>query len=201
MGDTVTISVDDVGPAAVLAQPARSTDWTQRVTALQFGTPGAPAKRGLFGRGGGGGIEVDIWPLPMPDAPLQWSTQVRFGRGADIEVALRRAGVEWPVWWAVGDGEMSVLVPRARMLMFTGFANAHLALPWFVRLNAAATGGEPGAPVQVTVETRRVHDPMQDGTLLGGVIDAYAEERSDELKRAAYEEWQVRAAANGYRRS
>lgn len=197
MGDTATISVDDVGPAAVLAQPATSTDWTQRVTTLQFGTPGSPPKRGLFGRGGGG-ITVDIWPLPIPDAPLQWGTQVRFGRGTDIEVALRRAGVEWPVWWAVGDGEMSVLVPRARMLTFTGFADARLALPWFVRLNAAATGGEPGAPVQVTIDTRRVHDPRNDGTLLGGVMDAYAEEHSDALKLAAYEEWRVRAAANGY---
>lgn len=121
---------------------------------------------------------------------------MRFGRRVDIDGAFRRAGLEWPVWWAVGQGDMTTLVEKISLLTFVGFAPPELALPWFVRLHAAAAGCDPLAPVIVV---RRVASPMRSDVdepddlddLLDDVRDS---EHSDAMKRDAYESWLERAA-------
>jgi hypothetical protein len=91
---------------------------------------------------------------------------------------------------------MTHLVEKARLLDFVGFAWPELALPWFVRLHAAATGVDALAPVVVTrsVKTPRrpEHEEFDD---LEELIDDVQESiLSDAFKQQAYGEWQARAA-------
>ncbi len=92
--------------------------------------------------------------------------------------------------------DMTHLVEKARIVDFVGFAWPELALPWFVRLHAAATGVDALAPVVVT---RNVKSPMRpehhDIEDLDDLIDDVQESTlSDSLKQRAYGEWQTRAA-------
>jgi hypothetical protein len=91
---------------------------------------------------------------------------------------------------------MSHLVEKARILDFVGFAWPELALPWFVRLHAAATGVDALAPVVVTRNVkspmRAEHDEIED---VDDLIDDVQESTlSDAFKQQAYGEWQARAA-------
>ena len=91
---------------------------------------------------------------------------------------------------------MTHLVEKARILDFVGFAWPELALPWFVRLHAAATGADALAPVVVR---RDVTSPMraeyQEINDLDDLIDELGESMlSDSFKQQAYGEWQSRAA-------
>jgi hypothetical protein len=102
--------------------------------------------------------------------------------------------LDWPVWWAIPD--MTHLVAKARILEFVGFARPELALAWFVRLHAAATGVDAFAPVVVTrsvkAPMRPEHDEIDDLDDL--IDDVQRSTLSDAFKQQAYGEWQSRAA-------
>lgn len=191
------VTASDVSAAIPLARPTSSTGASRKVTMLQLDAE-APSRRKLFGSRRRGGISVTVDPSPVPDGPFEWATQVRFPRGVDVHQAFARVGLEWPVWWAVGLGEMTTLIEKIRMLTFVGFADPALALPWFVRLHAAATGAEPHAPVRVTGS---VSTPLpvthHDNLALDVLHHVQASAHSDRLKLQAYEEWRSRAAEAG----
>lgn len=197
----VEITADDVGAAMALAVPATDTAWSHKQTTLHFRARDEPSSGlgRLLGGGRGRGIAVHLDPSPVPAGPFIWSTQVRFPRGAGVAESLARAGVAWPMWWAVGQGDLTTLVERARMLVFTGFAGPALALPWFVRLHAAATGADPADPVRVSASVTSPLNPRLTDDGIEDVIRLASDElHSDQLKALAYEQWQARATEVGY---
>jgi len=189
----VKITAANVEAAIALAEPAPdSAIGSYRVTTLEF-SANEPSRFGRMFKGGDS-ISVSVDPSPVDGGALQWYTQVRFPRGIDFEREFARVGLDWPVWWAIPD--MTHLIEKARILDFVGFAWPELALPWFVRLHAAATGVDPFGPVVVT---RHVKSPMrpehQEIEDLDDLIDDVQESTlSDSFKQQAYGEWQARAA-------
>jgi len=191
--DHVKITAANVGPAVALAEPIpESASASYQVTTLEFSAKEPSRFAKMFK--GGDGIAVSVDPSPAQGGAFMWSTQVRFPKGIDFEREFARVGLDWPVWWAIPD--MTHLVEKARILDFVGFAWPELALPWFVRLHAAATGADALAPVVVK---REVTSPMrpeyQEIDDLDDLIDDVGESMlSDSLKQQAYGEWQSRAA-------
>jgi hypothetical protein len=189
----VKITAANIDAAVALAEPIpESASVSYQVTTLEFSAK-EPSRLGRMFKGGDS-ISVSVDPSPVEGGALLWSTQVRFPRGIDFEREFARVGLAWPVWWAIPD--MTHLVEKARILEFVGFAWPELALPWFVRLHAAATGVDALAPVVVT---RSVKAPMRPETDeihdLDDLIDELQESTlSDSLKQHAYGEWQARAA-------
>jgi hypothetical protein len=192
--DRVRITAADVSAAVPLCEPVEEGTFGYRVVNLDF----SAKEPGRFGKmfGGGDGISVSI-DLPAVEGGVPiWSTQVRFERGLDADREFSRAGLEWPIWWAIPD--LSHFIEKARILQFTGFATAELALPWFVRLHAVVAGVDPLAPVVVT---RSVSSPMRSNAdrEFDDTWDDVAEsEFSDDLKGIAYGEWQARAHEHGF---
>lgn len=192
----VEITAADVAAAVALAEPVpESASVAYQVTTLDLSAKG----QSRFGRmfKGGDGISVTVDPSPVEGGAWLWSTQVRFPRGIQFEREFARVGLTWPVWWAIPD--RTHLVEKARILEFVGFARPELALPWFVRLHAAATGADALAPIVVTrsvkAPMRAEHDEVED---LDDLIDEVREATlSDSLKQQAYGEWQARAAEHG----
>lgn len=188
---TATITATDVEAAIALAEPVPESA-SYRVTTLEFAATGRSRLAKMFGAGDG--ISVNVDPSPVDGGAFSWHTQVRFPRGIDFDREFNRVGLDWPVWWAIP--EMTHLVEKVRILEFVGFATPELALPWFVRLHAAATGVDALAPVEVTRDVkspmRPHHDSLDD---LDDVMDDVERSvQSDSLKRQAYGEWQARAA-------
>jgi hypothetical protein len=189
----VKITAANVEGAVALAEPIpESASVSYQVTTLEFSAKEPSRFAKVFK--GGDGITVNVDPSPVEGGAFLWSTQVRFPRGIDFEREFARVGLEWPVWWAIPD--MSHLVEKARILDFVGFAWPELALPWFVRLHAAATGVDALAPVVVTRNVkspmRAEHDEIED---VDDLIDDVQESTlSDAFKQQAYGEWQARAA-------
>ena len=192
-GDPVKITAANVEAAVALAEPvAESASGSYRVTTLEFSAKEPSRFAKMFK--GGDGISVTVDPSPVEGGAFLWATQVRFPRGFDAGREFARVGLDWPVWWAIPD--MTHLVEKVRILDLVGFASPELALPWFVRLHAAATGVDPFAPVVVsrTVKSpmRPEHDDIED---LDDLIDEVQESTlSDAMKLEAYGEWQARAA-------
>lgn len=190
---SVKVTAANVDAAVALAEPiAESASVSYQVTTLEFSAKEPSRFAKVFK--GGEGITVNVDPSPVEGGAFLWSTQVRFPRGIDFEREFARVGLEWPVWWAIPD--MAHLVEKARILDFVGFAWPELALPWFVRLHAAATGVDALAPVVVTRNVkspmRPEHDEIED---LDDLIDDVQESTlSDAFKQQAYGEWQTRAA-------
>lgn len=190
---SVRITAANVEAARALAEPiSESAMGSYRVVTLEFSAK-EPSRFGRMFKGGDG-ISVTVDPSPVEGGASLWAAQVRFPRGTDVGREFARVGLDWPVWWAIPD--MTHVVEKARLLEFVGFAWPDLALPWFVRLHAAATGGDPLAPVVVT---RTVSSPMrpehQDLEDLDDLIDEVQESTlSDAFKQQAYGEWQTRAA-------
>jgi hypothetical protein len=187
----VRITAANVEAAVALAEPVPESA-SYRVTTLGFSAKEPSRLAKMFKTGDG--ITVSVDPSPVEGGAFMWSTQVRFGRGIDFQREFARVGLDWPVWWAVPD--LTQLIEKARIVQFVGFAWPELALPWFVRLHAAATGADALAPVVVTRDVkspmRPEYDRIED---LGDLIDEVREsELSDSLKRDAYGEWQARAA-------
>jgi hypothetical protein len=189
----VKITAANVDAAVTLAEPIpESASVSYQVTTLEFSAKEPSRFAKMFK--GGDGIAVSVDPSPVEGGAFLWSTQVRFPRGTDFPREFARVGLEWPVWWAIPD--MTHLIDKARILDFVGFAWPELALPWFVRLHAAATGVDALAPVVVT---RTVKSPMRPEHLqtedLDDLIDELQESTlSDSYKQQAYGEWQTRAA-------
>lgn len=189
----VKITAANVAAAVALAEPiADSASVSYQVATLEFSAK-EPSRFGRMFKGGDG-ISVTVEPSPVEGGAFLWSTQVRFPRGIDFEREFSRTGLEWPVWWAIPD--MTHLVEKARMLDFVGFAWPELALAWFVRLHATATGVDPLAPVVVTHSVKSPmrpehHDVEDIDDLIDGVQESTL---SDSLKQQAYGEWQARAA-------
>lgn len=189
----VKITAANVAAAVALAAPIpESASASYRVTTLEFSAK-EPSRFGKLFKGGDG-ISVTVDPSPVEGGAFLWSTQVRFPRGIDVEREFARVGLDWPVWWAIPD--MTHLIEKARILEFVGFAAPELALAWFVRLHAAATGADPSAPVVVsrTVKSpmRAEHDDIED---LGDLVDEVQQATlSDAVKQQAYSAWQLRAA-------
>jgi hypothetical protein len=191
--DPVRITAASVDAAVALAEPMpESASVSYQVTTLEFSAK-EPSRLGRMFKGGDN-ISVTVDPSPVDGGAFLWATQVRFPRGIDFEREFARVGLEWPVWWAIPD--MTHLIEKARILEFVGFAWPELALPWFVRLHAAATGVDALAPVVVTrsvkAPMRPEHDDIDD---LDDLIDELQESTlSDSFKQQAYGEWQARAA-------
>jgi hypothetical protein len=187
------ITAASVGAAVSLAEPIpESASASYEVTTLEFSAKEPSRFAKMFNSGGG--ISVTVDPSPVDGGAFIWSTQVRFPKGTDFEREFSRVGLDWPVWWAIPD--MTHLVAKVRILDVVGFAWPELALPWFVRLHAAATGVDPMAPVVVTRHVkspmRAEHDEIED---LDDLIDDVQESTlSDSFKQQAYGEWQARAA-------
>jgi hypothetical protein len=190
---SVKITAASVEAAVALAEPMpESATGSYRVTTLEFSAK-EPSRFGRMFKGGDG-ISVTVDPSPVEGGAFMWSAQVRFPRGIDFEREFARVGLDWPVWWAIPD--MTHLIEKVRVLEFVGFAWPELALTWFVRLHAAATGVDPFAPVVVTRDVksplRAAHDQVDD---LDDLVDEVQESTlSDSLKQQAYGEWQARAA-------
>ena len=188
----VKITPANIEAAIALAEPIpESASVSYQVTTLEFSAKEPSRFAKMFNSGDG--ITVTVDPSPVEGGAFLWSTQVRFPRGTDFEREFARVGLDWPVWWAIPD--MTHLVEKARIVDFVGFAWPELALPWFVRLHAAATGVDALAPVVVT---RNVKSPMrpehQDIEDLDDLIDEVQESTlSDAFKQQAYGEWQTRA--------
>jgi hypothetical protein len=190
--DPVKITVANIEAAVALAEPMPESSLSYHVTSLEFSAK-EPSRFGRMFKGGDS-ISVSVDPSPVEGGAFLWSTQVRFPRGIDFEREFARVGLEWPVWWAIPD--MTHLVEKVRVLEFVGFAWPELALPWFVRLHAAATGVDAFAPVVVTRSEksplRPDHDDIED---LEDLVDEVQESTlSDSFKQQAYGEWQSRAA-------
>jgi hypothetical protein len=189
--DSVQISLADIGPAIPLAKPIPEGTF-YKVTTLDFMAK-EPSRFGRMFKGGDG-ISVSVDPSPEAGGASQWYTQVRFPKGTDFNREFARTGLEWPVWWAIP--EMTHLIEKARILEFVAFASPELALPWFIRLHAAAAGADPNAPVTVvrSVKTpmRAEYDEIDDLDDL--VDDVRSAEHSDALKQSAYADWKGRAA-------
>ena len=140
---TVKITAANIDAAIALAEPIpESASGSYRVTTLEFSAKEPSRFAKMFNSGDG--ITVTVDPSPVEGGAFLWSTQVRFPRGTDIEREFARVGLDWPAWWAIPD--MTHLVEKARIVDFVGFAWPELALPWFVRLHAAATGVDALAP-------------------------------------------------------
>jgi hypothetical protein len=188
--DSVTITAANVEAARALSEPLPESA-SYRVVKLEF----SAKEQGRFGRmfKGGDGISVSIDPSPVEGGAFMWSVQVRFPRGIDFDREFNRVGLDWPVWWAIPD--MTHLIEKARILDFVGFAWPELALPWFVRLHAAATGVDALAPVVVTRDEQSPMRPDRDEINdLDDLLDELGESMlSDSLKQQAYGEWQARA--------
>lgn len=186
------ITATDVSAAVPLAQPVEATTLSPwRRVELRISAVESSRLRRMFS---GGGIEIHLLPSPVPGGAFEWSTQVRFPRKLAVLDEFRRAGVEWPVWWAVGTGDMTNLVEKIPLLNFVGFAAPEVALPWFVRLHAAATETDPLAPVLVT---RSVESPLRNEDIddLDDLMrDVNESMMSDRYKAEAYEEWLAREA-------
>lgn len=193
---SVRISVADVSSARALSEPVpESRSGSYHVTTLEISTK-EPSRLGRMFKGSDG-ISVTVDPSPVEGGAFLWSSQVKFPRGTDLEREFTRVGLNWPVWWAVPD--LTHLVEKVRHLEFVGFAWPELALPWFIRLHAAATGGDALAPVVVTrtvkAPLRPDHDRIDD---LEDLIHEVQESTwSDAAKLHAYGEWQSRAADHG----
>ena len=187
----VKITAANIDAAIALAEPIpESASASYRVTTLKFSAKEPSRFARMFDSGDG--ITVTVDPSPVEGGAFLWSTQVRFSRGTDIEREFARVGLDWPVWWAIPD--LTHLIEKARIVDLVGFAWPELALPWFVRLHAAATGVDALAPVTVTrnVKSPMRHDATED---LDDLIDDVRDStRSDSSKRQAYAEWQTRAA-------
>jgi hypothetical protein len=190
---TVKITAANVDAAIALAEPVpESASVSYQVVTLEFSAKEPSRFAKMFSSGDG--ITVTVDPSPVEGGAFLWSTQVRFPRGTDIDRGFARVGLDWPVWWAIPD--MTHLVEKARILDFVGFAWPELALPWFVRLHAAATSVDALAPVLVTRNLispmRPEHHEIED---LDDLIDDVQESTlSDAFKQQAYAEWQTRAA-------
>jgi hypothetical protein len=194
--DVVRITAADVSAAVPLCEPVEEGIGWYRVTTLDFMVkePGRLGK--MFG--GGDGISVTIDPSPVDGGVPIWSTQVRFAKGTDIQREFSRTGLEWPVWWSIPD--VTHLVEKVRLLEFVAFATPELALPWFVRLHAAANGTDAAAPVvvarSISSPMRSGHQELEDFDDISDDVDSSM--LSDELKKMAYGEWQVRATEHGF---
>jgi hypothetical protein len=191
----VRITAADVTAAIALAEPTPERTGSRQVTTLDFMEKEPSRLARVFTRGGAGAMSVTVDPSPVPGGAYLWSTQVRFPR-IDLEAAFRRTGLEWPIWWAVGIGEMTNLIDKRslRMLDFVGFATPELALPWFVRLSAAAAERDPLAPIVVRRTVRTPIDQEYDD--VDDIEDLWIEAGrgllSDAMKLEAYEAWQER---------
>ena len=189
----VKITAANIEAAIALAEPIpESASVSYQVTTLELSAKEPSRFAKMFNSGDSITLTVD--PSPVGGGAFLWSTQVRFPRGTDFEREFARTGLDWPVWWAIPD--MTHLVEKARIVVVVGFAWPELALPWFVRLHAAATGVDALAPVVVT---RNVTSPMRpehhDIDDLDDLIDdIQASTLSDAFKQQAYGEWQTRAA-------
>ena len=189
----VTITAEDITAAVPLAEPIpESASGSYRVATLELSDK-EPSRLGKMFKGGGG-LSVTVDPSPVDGGAWLWATQVRFPRKIDVTSEFSRVGLDWPVWWAIPD--MTNLVEKVRILDFVGFAWPELALPWFVRLHAAATGVDPLAPVVVTRREKTMIRPDSDKIedLEELVEEVQQEMFSDALKQQAYDEWQARAA-------